>query len=629
MATSNILKELEERLPKDAKISEVKFEGSEIVIYTKSTDFFINAEGPVKEIVRAIKKRVEVRPDLSITVDPEKTKEIIGKIVPEEAGVKAIYFEPELGKVIIEAQKPGLVIGKGGETYRQIKAETFWLPKIERAPAISSDIVRAVRNLLHSEIDYRKKFLNKVGQKINSEIEILDKEKEWVRLTMLGAGRQVGRSCILVQTRHSNVLLDCGASPGSAEEPPYLDAPEFNIEKLDAVVISHSHIDHMAHLPWLYDNGYTGPVYSTAPVRDLSVLLALDYVDIMHKNGSKIVYQKKAVEKMVKHSVALDYGEVSDIAPDIRLTLQPAGHLLGSSQIHLHIGDGLHNLVYTGDFKFAPTRLLDPAFTDWQRVETLVMEATYGGQKNIFPRREEIEANFWDILDRTLQRGGKVVIPSFAVGRAQEMMVTIASKEGFNYPVYMEGMVWDATAIHTAYPEYLSKTLQRDIFRYGKNPFLSDIFKRVTPKERQSVIDSSEPAVIIATSGMLTGGPVMEYIKALASDARNTLMFVGYQAEGTLGRRIQKGWTELPMRGEDGRVRTLKLEMQIETAHGFTGHSDRSQLVNYVRRLRGKPERIIVNHGEPRRCMELARDLGRLSRAETFAPQNLETIRMN
>ena len=124
MATSNILKELEERLPKDAKISEVKFEGSEIVIYTKSTDFFINAEGPVKEIVRAIKKRVEVRPDLSITVDPEKTKEIIGKIVPEEAGVKAIYFEPELGKVIIEAQKPGLVIGKGGETYRQIKAES-------------------------------------------------------------------------------------------------------------------------------------------------------------------------------------------------------------------------------------------------------------------------------------------------------------------------------------------------------------------------------------------------------------------------------------------------------------------------------------------------------------------------
>ena len=158
----SILKELDQKLPKDANISEVKFEGSEIVLYTKNKDFFRTSESLIKDIVRALKKRVEIRPDISITMDMEKAKKAIEKIVPESAGIKAVYFEPELGKVVIESQKPGLVIGKGGETFRKIKDETLWLPKIERAPAIDSDIVRAARNLLHSEIPFRKKFLNKI-----------------------------------------------------------------------------------------------------------------------------------------------------------------------------------------------------------------------------------------------------------------------------------------------------------------------------------------------------------------------------------------------------------------------------------------------------------------------------------
>lgn len=624
---SNILKELEKNLPRDANITEVKFEGPEIVLYTKNKEFFKEHERVIKEMVSNLKKRIEVRPDLSITLDMEKTKKIIKKIVPEEAGIREIYFEPELGKVVIESQKPGMVIGKGGETYKKIKNETFWLPKIERAPAIESPIVRAVRNLLHSEIDYRKKFLNSIGQKINApRPKDFEKMERWVRLSTMGGFREVGRSALLIETPESNVLLDFGVNVAN-DSYPYTNIPEFNIENLDAVVLSHPHLDHCGYIPWLYENGYKGPLYTTPPARDLMVLLCLDYIDICHREGKKVPYMKRSIENVVKHTVALEYGEVSDLTSDIRLTLQPAGHLLGSSLIHLHIGEGLHNILYTGDLNFGPSRLFERAFTNFTRVETLITESTYGGSNDIKPPRREAEAKLMRIIEQTMKNKGKVLIPSFAVGRAQEIMCILASN-GFDHPVYMEGMVWDATAIHTAYPEYLSRYLQKQIFHYGNNPFVSEIFKRVTPKERSKVLDEAEPSVVIATSGMLVGGPAIEYLKAFAPDKRNTLVFVGYQAEGSPGRRIQKGWREIPIRGEDGKTKTLKMEMGVETVEGLSGHSDRKQLLNFIQRLSSRPERVICSHGDPHTTVELCRDIHKYLKMETIAPKNLEVVRL-
>ncbi|MEM5797948.1 MAG: beta-CASP ribonuclease aCPSF1 [Candidatus Aenigmatarchaeota archaeon] len=622
----SILKELEKHLPEDASITEVKFEASLIVLYTKSKTFFQESETIAKSIVSEIKKRIEIRPDLSIVMEPEKAKEFITSVVPAEANIKAIYFEPELGKVIIECQKPGLVIGKGGETYRKIKTETCWLPKIERAPAIESKVVRAVRNLLHTEIDYRKKFLNDVGQKINTKILTEEERKsEWIRLSTLGGFRQVGRSAALLQTPHSRVLLDCGVDVGSPDGIPYIDAPEFDIDKLDAVFISHAHIDHVGFLPYLYEKGYKGPVYCSAPTRDLMVLLCFDFIDVCQKEGKKVLYSKKAIEKAIKHSITLEYGDVTDISPDIRLTIQPSGHLLGSSLAHLHIGDGLHNILYTSDFKFGPTRLFEPACTNFPRIETLIIESTYGGVDDVLPKRAEAEAALLKIVEETAAKKGKVLIPVFAVGRAQEVMAILAEK--CQYPVYLDGMVWDATAIHTAYPEHLSNYMQKKILHYGKNPFLSEIFKPVVPKERQSIIESTEPAVILATSGMLIGGPAIEYLKAFATDEKNTLLFVGYQGEGTLGRRIQKGWKEIPV-VEDGKTKTLELKLRVETVSGLTGHSGRNQIFGYIKNLSSTPERIIIGHGEQKKCIELARDIHKYFRIETIVPRNLEAIRL-
>jgi predicted metal-dependent RNase len=351
----------------------------------------------------------------------------------------------------------------------------------------------------------------------------------------------------------------------------------------------------------------------------------MDYIDVLQRNGVQPPFTAKGVKEAVKHSITLDYNEVSDVGPDVRLTFHNAGHLLGSAQVHLHVGQGLHNIVYTGDFKFGRTRLFDSAFTNFQRIETLITESTYGGPSDIMPHRGDSEGQLLDIVNQTMEKKGQVIIPSFAVGRAQEVMA-ILSENKFEYPVFIDGMIWDATAIHTAYPEYLSKDMERRIFQ-GENPLMSDIFKRITSsKEREKVWDE-KPSVIITTSGMLTGGPAMEHLKALGEGKENTLLFVGYQGEGTMGRRIQKGWRELPLMIK-GKTKTMKLGLEVATIEGLSGHSDKNQILNYVHRLRSKPERIIFCHGDNTKPVNMARTMHKLFRVETLAPKNLEAVRL-
>ncbi len=621
---------IEKKFPKDAQITRALFEGPNIVVYTKNKDFFLNGAEKIKSIVAEIRKRIEIRPDPVLLLPPEEAKKKILEIVPSEAEIKDIKFEPEFSKVLIFARKPGLVIGKNGETLRKIKEAICWSPEVLRVPLYHSPIVEKAREILHEEAKYRVKFLNKIGEMIKFK---KGSKHGWVRISFLGSGREVGRNCILLQTKESKVMLDCGESMSPSGNPhPFLDAPEFRIDELDAVIISHAHLDHSGFLPFLYEYGYKGPVYLTPPTRDLMVLLQLDYIDVLQKDGIDPPYTSKGIREAVKHSIALEYGEVCDITPDMRLTFQNAGHILGSAMAHIHIGEGFYNLLYSGDIKYGRTFLFEPAYTNFTRVEGLIMESTYGGKNDIMPPIKKAQENLIEVIKRTVERKGKVLIPSFAVGRAQEIMMVLADrwrKGEIDVPVYLDGMIWESTIIHTTYPEYLSRYLQKLIFKEDKNPFAEEIFNRVTTaSERANVIDTNEPAVIITTSGMLNGGPVMEYLKALAPDKRNTLVFVGYQAEGTLGSKIQKGWREVPLSPISGENKVLKIEMEVVTVEGFSGHSDRNQLINFVGRLRAKPQRVFLNHGEPSKAINLAATLHRIYKTETVVPNNLDAYRM-
>ncbi|MEM5778657.1 MAG: beta-CASP ribonuclease aCPSF1 [Candidatus Aenigmatarchaeota archaeon] len=620
--TTDLFEKVKSNLPEDAKISDIRFEGCEIVLYTKNKDFFTSDSTVIKDLVSSLKKRIILRPDPSICLDMEKASEIIKKVVPQEAGLKDLDFEPEFGEVTIEAEKPGLVIGKGGEVLKEIKKQTYWLPVVKRVPTIPSDVVKVLRDLIHKESAFRKEFLDKVGKHIHSGW----KPTEWIRLTALGGFREVGRSALLLQTPESRVLLDCGIKPGT-NEYPYLNLPEAEINKLNAVVLSHSHLDHAGLIPYIYEMGFDGPLYLTAPTRDLMVLMCMDYIELMQREGKPAPYTTKGIKESVKHSICLEYGEVSDITPDMRLTLLNSGHVLGGSLVHIHIGNGLHNILYTSDMKFDKTALFDPASNDFQRAETVIIESTYGLKEDVMPKRQEAETQLIEVCKKTVERGGICLIPSFAVERSQDVMV-ILSKAEFEYPVYLDGMVWDATAIHTAYPEYFNKDLQKMILSQGINPFSNKIFKRIgSEDERKKILESKDPCVIIATSGMLVGGPSVWWLKNLAENKNNSLVFVGYQSEGSLGRRIQKGWKEIPME-ENGKTIAIPVNLEVATVQGLSGHSDYKQLINYLSRLKQKPERIIVNHGENSKCVELARNCYKIFRCETLAPKLLETIRL-
>ena len=625
----DILKHITDKL--ESSVTEANFEGANIVLYTDNERFFKEGESRIKELVDEIKKRIELRADQKILPDQEKTKAEIKKIVPAEAEITNIIFDHHRSIVIVEAKKPGMVIGKQGSILDEIKKTTLWTPQVQRSPAIKSKITENIREVLYANNNYRRKFLNDIGKKIYKEWSP-DKVEEWVRLTFLGSARQVGRSCMLLQTPNSKVLLDCGidvASQGK-DKFPYFDVPEFDITQLDAVILSHAHLDHVGLLPYLYKMGYKGPVYMTHPSMDLAALMSLDFIGVAYKQAATPLFSSKDIKEMVKHTICLNFNEVTDIAPDIRITFYNSGHALGSAMVHFNIGNGLHNFLYTADYKYARTRLLDPAVTSFPRIESVLTESTYGAKTDILAPRIESEEKLIDLINKTIERGGKILIPELGLGRAQETMLIVedAIKSGKMkpIPVYIDGMIWDINAIHTAYPDFLSSSVRASVFQ-DKNPFVSEIFSRVgSPQERKKVIEGG-PCLVLATSGMLVGGASVEYFREFASNEKNSIIFVCYQGVGSLGRQVQEGLKETKM-VVNGHEESVKINFEIHTIPGLSAHAGRNEILAFFNNMRPKPKRIMINHGEVSKSLDLASALYKLNRVETNVPRILETLRL-
>jgi len=621
-------------LPKEAQISRIEFEGPAIAVYVKNPEAVIDKMEAVRKVAKEIKKRVVVKADPSVRKDQRETTEIIKATVMPEAEIVDIKFDDVMGEVIIKAKKPGLVIGKGGQIQQKIFMETKWRPLIVREPPIKSRMLDNIMSHIVNENEYRMKMLRSFGERIHRELLFKDR---YVRVTALGGFHEVGRSAVLVETQESRVLLDTGVNPSVSfgeRMYPKLDLEQLNLEDVDAVVVTHAHLDHSGMIPFLFKYGYEGPVYATPPTRDIMALLQLDLLDVASKEGRPLPYSAKEVRKELLHTITLDYEEVTDIAPDIRLTFYNAGHIVGSAMAHLHIGDGIHNLVYTGDYKYARTRLLDRAADQFPRVDTLISETTYGAQSQ--PTREESELQMIELVTRTINRGGRVLIPVLAVGRGQEIMLiinnAIKNKLIPQVPVYVSGLVDEVTAIHNAYPESLSREVRDQILYRDENPFTSEFFKRIEGYRED--IAKGEPSIILATSGMLNGGSSLEFFKDMAFDSRNTLIFVSYQAEGTLGRKLRDGAKEVQLVDRDGRVQNIKVEMEVNAVEGFSGHSDRNQLKRFMENISPRPKNIVLNHGEPNAISSFAhlleqrkREMG-LVGTRIFTPTVLDSMRL-
>ncbi|MCD6479099.1 MAG: MBL fold metallo-hydrolase [Candidatus Diapherotrites archaeon] len=255
---------IKELLPAEASITKIDFEGPEIALYTKNPGVFFENENLVAKLASELKKRVNIRTDRTLLKDPIEAKEMIMNIVPADAEIKDIKFNDAFSEVTIEALKPGLVIGKEGSTSKAIILQTGWTPHIYRAPTSKSEILKGIRHHLHRYHKERKQILNKIADRIYREIR---GNNVWARIVCLGGFREVGRSCILFETNETKILLDCGINVASTREPyPYLDALNFPLNEIDAVVVTHAHLDHSGFVPYLFRHGYEGPVYCTEPV---------------------------------------------------------------------------------------------------------------------------------------------------------------------------------------------------------------------------------------------------------------------------------------------------------------------------------------------------------------------------
>lgn len=627
---ADIKKTVRKHLP-TGKVEEIAFEGANIILYSKDLDFCTGNEDLIRGIVGKVKKRIELRPHPSITMDEDEARTKIREVVNDNANVDKITFDPERSVVIIEAEKTGMINGRHTDTERKIIEQTAWYPVVKRTPIIRSPIIENIRGVLYESSEYRKKFLDDTGKNIYNRWNQNEKKEEWVRTSFLGGSRQVGRSCIYLQTPESKILMDCGIDVASQDDAyPYLEAPEFDIQDIDAVLVTHCHVDHVGLIPYLFKYGYRGPVYCTAPTRDIMCLLQLDTIKIQQNEGRKELYSQEHVKEVVKHTITLDYQQVTDITNDVRLTMYNAGHALGSAMLHLNIGNGLHNLLYTGDIKYSDTRLLSKAHNRFRRCESMILESTYGGKKNTIKAKDQ-DDKLSKLVHDTINRGGKVLMPTLGSGRGQEiimMLVQLMQRGDIpEVPIYVDGMVWDITAIYTAYPEFLNENTRNEIFNNDNNPFTHPSISRVgSRKEREQIIEEEGPCVILATSGMLVGGPSVQYLRAFGEDSRSTLVFSCYQGDGSLGRKIQGGQRRLVFR-EGGQEDIVNLKMDISRIE-VSGHADRGELMNFVQDMKPRPKRIMINHGDKSRSLDLSSSLYKRFHMRTEVPRNLDALRL-
>jgi KH/beta-lactamase-domain protein len=644
-------------VPPESKITGAKFEGPNISLYTLNPKFSLTElTYYLSSLSRSLKKRFTIKTDPSIRLSEEETRTAILKVLPGGVSISAIFCDDATGEVVLEVNHPELITP---DMIISIAENTGWIAHTLRSPHIPSSIINLIHSTLKGSARERSLFLQSLGKRIFRQPLIIKNEaedssngtrklssnnqsggirsrprsKEEISLFCLGGVKQVGRSCFMVITSESKIMLDCGINPGDISglsAYPRIDWFNFDLDEIDAVVLSHAHIDHQGFLPTLFKYGYKGPVYCTEPTLPLMALLQHDSVKIARNNGSYLPYEARDVNEVIRHCITLPYGKPTDVSPDVTITLNNAGHIMGSATVHINIS-GVHNILYSGDYKYARTQLLDSAVSIYPRVETLITESTYGNSTDIMPDQSTVYRTFTESVNQTLSGGGKVLIPVPAVGRAQEIMLVIdrEMREGrlIEAPIFIEGMISEASAIHMSYAHYLGYDVRKSVSQ-GVNPFQSEYFTAVNGYgRRDEVLNDENPSIIMATSGMLEGGPSVEYFKEIAPNSLNKIMFVSYQINGTLGRRVIDGRiTEASMLDEKGRLKVIPVRCSTQKIDGFSGHSDFNQILSFVSRVR--PKRVLVNHGEKSKSENVASNVYSRLRIKSMVPDSREIVRL-
>ncbi|MBI2445918.1 MBL fold metallo-hydrolase [Candidatus Micrarchaeota archaeon] len=401
-----------------------------------------------------------------------------------------------------------------------------------------------------------------------------------MKITFLGAAQQVGQSAFLVQSE-INLMLDCGMKVHDANQS---ELPHLERIRADALILSHAHLDHSGAAPALYKN-HAIPAFATFPTMPLVSLLWEDSEKIAILNKTALPYGRKDVQRLTQHAMPMDYGAQYQFYEGTKFSFIDAGHILGSAQILL---ENKKTLLYTGDFKTEPTRLHAGAKAPDVPVDAMIMESTYAGKEHT--PRKELEKKFCEEVQDAVDHDLTVLVPAFAVGRAQEMLMILQSG-GVDADIWMDGMAKAVTGIMMDYPAYVrnAKALKSAV---------QDCRFVETHEQRRAA--ARKPGVIISTSGMMDGGPILSYLKAVNHHGKGAVFLTGYQGEGSNGEALLKG-DKVRFTGYAEKIRLPIKQFD------FSGHSSGSELLKYAKEV--DPEYVYCVHGDDESCRLLAQQL--------------------
>jgi len=462
-----------------------------------------------------------------------------------------------------------------------------------------------------------------------------------MKFHFLGATRTTTGSMYLIEINGKRLLLECGLYQGHREETTQRNCCfPFDPRQIDAVVLSHAHIDHSGNLPNLVKQGYDGPIHCTDATRDLCSIMLIDSAHIQeqdalfvskwrakkHQPPVEPLYHIPDAEKAVKQLVAHGYEETFSVLDGVNVTFRDAGHILGSAQVVLDFQEKGRKFrwLFSGDVGRGGDEILrDPVPVE--NVDYLQIESTYGGREHAV--RTDADATVGKLVGQTLAQKGKVIIPSFSVGRTQQIVYVLhqLTLEGklVRSPIFVDSpLSVNATEIYRKHTECYNESIAKFLHEQ-ENPFgMGNLTYISSAEDSKKLNDRKEPMTIISASGMCEAGRIRHHLKNNIGDAKNLVLFIGYCAEGTLGDQITKGKTPVNIFGEPHDVRAKVVSLDT-----YSGHADRNELKTYVQRLTGNIRRAFCIHGDESQCLAHAETLRAMKpKANVLVPEYQQVV---
>ncbi len=441
-----------------------------------------------------------------------------------------------------------------------------------------------------------------------------------IKVSFLGGAKGVGRSSIEIADDSGSIILDSGVNLGGKGRERYPVDPGGEVS---ALILTHAHLDHSGYSPAILSK-WDCNLFATPPTVDISEILLRDYLSLIPEdevkpyNASEITLLRRK-EKSIRFGLAMEPIDGWELVPF------NAGHVLGSAMIYLKSPKGV-SILYTGDLNTTNTRTLRGADMNLPEVDYLIIESTYGGDEDIHPSRKKVERKFVEDVKRVLGSGGIVIVPAFALGRSQEVLLTLIHyiESGFlqEVPIFVDGMIREVSKFYSMYWSWLRPELQRRIRESKRGLFDHRAIEEV--RNRDELLELSEPFIVITTSGMLQGGPVLTYLKHYGTKRGNLIYLTGYQVRGTRGRLLLDGMRDLQL--PDGS--SIHIDADIKFAD-FSAHADQPNLINFISKLWGKGlKEVILVHGEYDKMIQLRRKLEKRG-IRTYIPELGERITLS